>query len=132
MPGTVKIAIAVQDMFFAAKIKAAAEAAGSQILFVKSLEQSEELAKAEPPSLLILDLNSNGLDALALVKLWKARPVLSTTPIVGFISHVQTELIREARVIGCDYVVPRSLFSRVLVEIAAGNLSSLTSHHAGA
>jgi CheY-like chemotaxis protein len=119
-----KVAILVDDMFFTAKINNAASACGRQIERVKSREQLEALV-ASPPSLLILDLNSDRLDPLESIKFLKSRPEIGNVPIVGFVSHVQTDLIRQAQAAGCDYVLPRSAFTQMLMEIVAGNLSGL-------
>ena len=118
------IGVLVDDMFFASKINGAAAAAGGQILRVKSREQLEQLATA-PPSMVIIDLNSDRIDPLEAIKFLKSTPSLSQIPVVSFVSHVQTELIRTAQAAGCDYVVARSAFSQSLNEIVSGNLSSL-------
>ena len=119
------IGVLVDDMFFASKINAAAAAADSQIVRVKSREQLEQLATT-PPSLVIIDLNSDRIDPLEAIRFLKSTPGLSSIPIVSFVSHVQTELIRNAQAAGCDYVLPRSAFNQMLGEIASGNLEGLT------
>jgi CheY-like chemotaxis protein len=119
-----RIATLVDDMFFAAKINKAASDRGRVIDRIKSEEQLEALA-ANAPSLIIVDLNSDRLDPLAAIRFLKASPELGAIPIVGFVSHVQTDLIRGAQSAGCDYVLPRSAFTQLLVEIVAGNLAML-------
>ena len=121
---TDRVAILVDDMFFTAKISSAAAEAGRQIERVKSREQLEGLV-SKPPSLLIIDLNSDRLDPLETIEFFKSRAELSAVPIVSFVSHVQTELIRAAQAAGCDYVLPRSAFTQKLVEIVSGNLGAL-------
>jgi len=122
---TERVAILVDDMFFGAKINGAATECGRQISRIKSQEQLEGLT-LEPPSLVIIDLNSDRLDPLQAISYLKASKELSGVPIVAFVSHVQTELIREAQVAGCDYVLPRSAFSQMLSEIISGNLGMLS------
>lgn len=120
-----RVAILVDDMFFTAKINAAAVECGRQIERVKSRELLEGLV-ANPPSLVIIDLNSDRLDPLEAIRLLKSRSELSAVPVVSFVSHVQTELIRQAQAAGCDYVLPRSAFTQMLLEIVSGNLGGLT------
>ena len=120
-----KIAVLVDDMFFASKINAAAAQAASQIERIKTREQLEQL-RATPPSLVIVDLNSDRIDPLEAIRFLKSAPELSAIPVVSFVSHVQTELIRNAQAAGCDYVLPRSAFNQMLGEIVSGNLGSLT------
>ena len=120
-----KVIVVVDDMFFAAKINSAASHARRQIERVKSREHLEQEVSGYSPSLVIIDLNSNRLDPFQTIEFFKSRPDLTRIPIVGFVSHVQTELIRRAQSAGCDYVLPRSAFSQLLPEIIAGNFASL-------
>ena len=122
---TERVAILVDDMFFTAKINAAAAECGRTIERVKSREQLEAMI-ANPPALVVIDLNSDRLDPLEAIKFFKSRSELSAAPIVSFVSHVQTDLIRAAQTAGCDYVLPRSAFTQRLVEIVSGNLDALT------
>lgn len=120
------VAMLVDDMFFSVKINAAVAACGRVVKRIKSQEQLEALT-AEPPSLIIIDLNSDRLDPLEAIRFLKTSVELRAIPIVGFVSHVQTELIRNAQSAGCDHVLPRSAFTQLLVEIVAGNLAGLRS-----
>jgi DNA-binding NarL/FixJ family response regulator len=118
------VVILVDDMFFTAKIKAAAAECGRQVERIKTREQLEGLA-ALPPSLVIIDLNSDRLDPLETIAFLKSRAELSAVPIVSFVSHVQTDLIRAAQAAGCDHVLPRSAFTQMINEVVAGNLAGL-------
>jgi DNA-binding NarL/FixJ family response regulator len=120
-----RVAILVDDMYFTAKINAAAAESGRKIERIKTRELLEGLA-ADPPSLVIIDLNSDRLDPVATIGFLKSSSELSPIPIVSFVSHVQTDLIRAAQAAGCDYVLPRSAFSQMLPEIVSGNLGFLT------
>jgi CheY-like chemotaxis protein len=126
-----KVIVVVDDMFFAAKINSAAVVAGRQIERVKTREQLEQEVYAHSPSLVIVDLNSNRIDPLQAIEFLKSRPELSHVPVVGFVSHVQTELIRLAQAAGCDYVLPRSAFTQLLPEIITGNFASLRAKQTG-
>lgn len=126
-----KVIVLVDDMFFAAKINSAASVAGRQIERVKSREQLEQEVHTYFPSLVIIDLNSNRLDPLQTIEFFKSRPELSRIPVVSFVSHVQTELIRLAQAAGCDYVLPRSAFTQLLPEIITGNFASLHAKQSG-
>ena len=120
-----RIGLIVDDMFFASKIRGAAEAAGRQVDRLRSREQIENDAAANPPQLIILDLNSDRLDPIEIIALLKSRPELSPVPVIGFLSHVEVELKRRAEEAGCDYVLPRSLFTQRLSDIVSGKLDGL-------
>jgi len=121
---THNIAVLVDDMFFAAKINNTASACGRAINRIKSQEQLAELV-ANAPALIIVDLNSSRLDPIEAIRYLKTNADLARIPIVAFVSHVQTDLIRSAQASSCDYVLPRSAFTQFLGEIVAGNLSKL-------
>jgi PleD family two-component response regulator len=110
----------VDDMFFASKIRAVAEAVGAEISFPRSREALVEKAHETKPQLIIVDLHSQKFDPVALGKELKADEALREVPLVGFFSHVQTELKRNALDAGFDQVVPRSVFSRDLPNILTG------------
>jgi CheY-like chemotaxis protein len=120
-----RVSIVVDDMFFAAKINAAAQAAGRSVERVRSREQLQQVITTDPPSLLIVDLNAERLDPLETIEYFKAQEASRAIPIVGFVSHVQADLIRSAQAAGCDYVLPRSRFTQLLPEIVSGNFEHL-------
>ena len=122
---TARVAILVDDMFFTAKINGAAAECGRSIERIKSREQLEALI-ANPPALVIVDLNSDRIDPFEAIRFFKSRSELSSAPVVSFVSHVQTDLIRAAQAAGCDFVLPRSAFTQMLVEIVSGDLDALT------
>ena len=105
----------VDDMFFASKIRAVAEAVGVPIIFPRNKEALIE--KASEARLIVVDLHNQKMDSMALAKELKADERLRPIPILGFFSHVETELQRNALAAGFDRVLPRSAFSRNLAEI---------------
>src|SRR5438128_656373 len=120
-----KISLIVDDMFFAAKINAAASAAGRTVERLRSQEQLEQLTTA-PPLLVIIDLKAERLDPMQAIAFLKSSDELRAVPVVAFTSHVQTETIRRAQAAGCDVVLPHSAFTQMLPEIVAGNLDKLS------
>ena len=67
-------------------------------------------------------LKAERLDPVEAIEHLKSQSALRAVPIVGFVSHVQTEAIRRARAAGCDVVLPRSAFNQMLADIVAGRL----------
>jgi hypothetical protein len=93
----------VRDLLFYSKIRAAAEAAG---VGLKALRDPGRLAD-EIGCMLVVDLNQPGaLDAAAL---WRER---TDRPVVGFVSHVDTETITAARGGGSIRFSPAASSSR--------------------
>jgi len=115
-----RIIAAVDDMFFAAKIRGAAEQTGRRLVFVKSRAELDENLASGPPAMILLDLNSERLEPIGIIQSLKSDPKLSAIPILGFLSHVQTDLMSQAEEAGCDRVMPRSAFSQRLPELLSG------------
>src|ERR1700732_211189 len=91
----------VNDLFFSAKITEAAKRAGVTLQYVTNEEDLLEKAKANL-SLIIFDLNVHLVRPLQLIKKLKADPGLKHLSLLGYLSHVQTDLHREAEGTGCD------------------------------
>lgn len=107
-------------MFFASKIRAVAEAVGVEVSFPRSREALVEKAHETRPQLIVVDLHNQKFDAVALAKDLKSDERLREVPLVGFFSHVQTELRRNALGAGFDQVLPRSVFANDLKNILTG------------
>jgi PleD family two-component response regulator len=115
-----RIIAAVNDMIFASKIRGTAEALNVTVNFARSEDSLFDAAKADVPSLVILDLHSTRPDPFAIAARLKADEQLRDVPIVAFFSHVETELQRRAIEAGIEHVLPRSAFTRRLPEILSG------------
>jgi CheY-like chemotaxis protein len=116
MPEVQTTVIAVlDDLFFQVKIADAAKRAGMELAVVKTEEALMQRLEHKP-ALLIVDLNCRSIDTVQLVAALKAGPHREL-PVVGYVSHVQTDLIELARNAGCDTVIARSAFSSNLPQI---------------
>ena len=104
----------VDDMLFASKIRAVAEAAEVEISFPRSVEAVVSKARETKPGLIVVDLHNQKIDPVALARELKADEELQSIKLLGFFSHVQTELQRNALAAGFDQVIPRSMFARDL------------------
>jgi CheY-like chemotaxis protein len=115
------IIVAVDDLMFASRISSAAKALGVEIAFARSPEAIVEAVRTKAPRLVILDLNSAKVRPLEAIAALKADAALATVPTVGFVSHVQADLIAEARRAGVDQVLARSAFVTQLPQLLQGS-----------
>ncbi|MFZ0637206.1 MAG: response regulator [Candidatus Acidiferrales bacterium] len=110
----------VDDLFFQAKIVETARHAG---IVLKTCGTGDallaEIAR-EQPKLIIVDLNARSGPLETIQKLGASG---NQTPVIAYLSHVQTELAERAREAGCRGVMPRSKFSANLATILAGTKS---------
>ena len=117
-----RVIAAVSDMLFASKIRGTAEHLNVTVDFARTEEGLFDYARAETPSLVILDLHDTRLDPFALAARLKADERLRAVPVVAFFSHVETELQRRAKEAGVEHVLPRSVFTTRLAEILTGQI----------
>jgi CheY-like chemotaxis protein len=103
----------VDDIFFQARISATAKQVGVDLKMFGGAETLVAAAGAGG-ELIVIDLNARADAIGALNQLHAAG---NQTPVVAFLSHVQTELAERARATGCTEVLPRSKFTQDLAAI---------------
>ncbi|RIL06887.1 MAG: hypothetical protein DCC75_10460 [Proteobacteria bacterium] len=115
------------DLLFSSKIGQTAKQVGRELLNVRSLEDFRKTLLTKQPDLVILDLNSKGLDAfavLAALKEYIASNYGAVPPrLLCFYSHVDTESADRAKREGVTELYPRSQFTKMLPELLAGGNS---------
>jgi len=104
----------LDDLFFKQKIADAAKRAGAVVTFAKT-EDAVLQSISQTPSVVVIDLNCVSADPVLLAA--RVKSEFPSTPVIGFVSHVQTELREKARLAGCDTVLARSVFSTQLPDI---------------
>ena len=107
----------LDDLMFSSKIKTAANQLGVDLRFSRSVDGAIETMRKNPTTLVLLDLNNQRLDPLAIVAAMQTDPALASIPTLGYASHVQTDVINAARAAGIDEVLARSAFSDRLGQI---------------
>jgi CheY-like chemotaxis protein len=110
----ITVAVVAADLIFAARIRAAANAAGVRARFART--DSELLDAAADADLVIVDLDARWVDPSQSIQRLKQ----AGKPIVAFVSHVRAAAIEAARAAGADRVLARSVFVRLLPEIMSG------------
>jgi CheY-like chemotaxis protein len=103
----------VDDIFFQARIAGTAKHVGVEL---KTFGTAAALVTGASSTgdLIVIDLNARA-DAIGALE--QLRDAGNQTPIVAFLSHVQTELAERARAAGCTEVMPRSKFTQELATI---------------
>ena len=107
-----QIVAVLSDLMFTVKISDAAKRAGVAVTFVKTADDA--IAKAPGAAAMILDLNFAPLD---LITRMKSAEATRSIPLIGYVSHVQADVIKQARENGCDTVLARSAFVQKLNEM---------------
>lgn len=103
----------VDDLLFRGKLEAAAAKLGAPLTIVA--DAASVPRDGAPWHRILIDLNLSRGDALAMIR--ELRAAHPNTPLVGYGSHVQQELQRQALAAGCTAVLPRSAFVQHLPEL---------------
>jgi DNA-binding NarL/FixJ family response regulator len=110
----------VPDLYFATRIAATAKASDVKLELIPAARAAARLLESDV-SLVVLDLHAD--DALTLIgELKRAAPAV---PVVGFYSHVETALRRDALAAGADSALPRSQFVQKLAALLTHGLAAL-------
>lgn len=115
--GTPMILAVLDDLMFTSKIRTTAGQLGVAVAFARSAPSALAEIKKQRPSLVILDLNNPRTEPLAIVGALKQDPELASVRTVGYASHVQADVIQNARQAGVDDVMARSAFAQNLAAI---------------
>ena len=107
------VLVAVRDLLFGSKIDAAAKRLGVEIAFAPRGAPLSRTAAERCPRVILADLGEPG----ALAELRAVLTAAPTTHVVGFLGHLQTELMDEARGAGVAEVLTRG-------QLAANAISS--------
>ena len=110
-----RVVALMDDLFFQMKLAETAKHLGVEVKVATTPEALQPLLDPAP-KLLIVDLNSRSQPIAAIQRL---RADKNGVRVIGFLSHVQTELAAQARAAGCDEVLPRSAFTQNLATILA-------------
>src|SRR5690242_21262909 len=104
----------LDDLMFTSKIKTTARQLGLPVSFARTSDGALDAIRSSRPTVVLFDLNNPRTDPLGTVSRMKADAGMADIPTVGFVSHVQADLIAAARAAGFDDVMARSAFSEHL------------------
>jgi DNA-binding NarL/FixJ family response regulator len=110
-----RVVALMDDLFFQMKLAETAKHLGVEVKVATTPDALLPLLDPAP-RLLIVDLNSRSQPIATIQRL---RADKNGVRVIGFLSHVQTELAAQARAAGCDEVLPRSAFTQNLATILA-------------
>jgi hypothetical protein len=109
------VLVLVKDLLFSSKITATAKAIGVETRLLRDPTQLQ----AQIGDHLIVDLNQE--NAIAAAAKWRSS---TGGAVVGFVSHVDTDTVAQARAAGIDRVLARSRFVEILPQLLAGDASA--------
>jgi DNA-binding NarL/FixJ family response regulator len=108
-----RVVALMDDLFFQMKVAETAKHLGLELKVAANSDALQTLLETMP-KLVIVDLNARSQPIQAIERV---RANKNGVRVVGFLSHVQTDLAAQARAAGCDEVMPRSAFTQNLAAI---------------
>jgi DNA-binding NarL/FixJ family response regulator len=108
-----RVVALMDDLFFQMKVAETAKHLGLELKVAANGDALLALLET-PPKLVIVDLNARSQPIHTIERI---RAGKNDVRVVGFLSHVQTDLAAQARAAGCDEVMPRSAFTQNLAAI---------------
>ncbi len=114
------VVAAVTDLFFTTRLRAAANDVPTVLDFASDLEEVRTRLSRRTPRLVLVDLNARDFDAIEVVRSVRDGEG-EDVPVVGFFSHVDTELKQKAEDAGCNEVLPRRAFVQRIPELLTGS-----------
>ena len=100
----------VDDLLFQAKIRQTAAPRGVEVHFVKTPAEAD--ARWSDPAVAVVDLHLAGTEPLAAIRVLRANHPEAS--IIAYGSHVEADLLAQARAAGCTTVLPRSALMQSL------------------
>ena len=105
-----RVVALMDDLFFQMKLAETAKQLGVEVKVATNGDALVTLMESAP-KLVIVDLNARSQPLQAIEKV---RQASKDVRVVGFLSHVQTQLAAQAQAAGCNEVLPRSNFTQNL------------------
>ena len=95
------------------------EMAGYRVVEAMNGEEAVKRAKAESPSLILMDLSLPVIDGLAATRLIRKLPDLKATPIIAVSAHDTSDFQAEAIEAGCNTYVTKPIDFNELEQLIA-------------
>ena len=108
-----RVVALMDDLFFQMKLAETAKQLGVEVKVATNGDALMGLME-NAPKLVIVDLNARSQPLEAIEKVRQSNKDIR---VVGFLSHVQTQLAAQAQAAGCNEVLPRSSFTQNLAAL---------------
>lgn len=104
----------VDDLFFRSKIDATARNLNVPVRFIERKDLTAVCLEGKTAAVLLELSNGSSLDA---IRILRQNPKTRDVPVIGFLSHVDRDLARDAESAGVTRVMPRSQFAETLPDL---------------
>ena len=106
-------------------IVAVLEAAGFEVIQAVTAELGIDLAKENPPNLILMDLRLPGMDGLTATRILLQHGETKDIPIIALTANAMGDAEAEALAVGCRRVITKPIdtrtFARTIAELIASS-----------
>ena len=95
------------------------EVAGYKVLQVETAEAGIEMARAEAPDLILMDIGLPGMDGLTATGILKQDQLTKDIPIIALTSHAMKEDKERITAAGCDGYITKPIDTRDFPKMVA-------------
>ena len=100
------------------------EVAGHKVLQAETAEKGIEMARAETPALILMDIGLPGMDGLTATGILKRDQLTKDIPIIALTSHAMKEDKERIIAAGCDGYITKPIDTREFPKTVASFISS--------
>ncbi len=100
------------------------EVAGYQIIQAEIAETGIEMARAEAPDLILMDIGLPGMDGLTATGILKQDQLTKDIPIIALTSHAMKDDEERIMAAGCDGYITKPIDTREFPKTVAGFIGS--------
>jgi CheY-like chemotaxis protein len=118
-PAPSRAALIDDNLLFSGQISAGLTRLGLTPEVIGSPDGAVERLAASPPVIILVNLSTDRLRPLEIVRAVKADPGLAAVPVIGFTGHTEEARIQAGRAAGCDRVVANSAITGDLPGVLA-------------
>tara|TARA_B100000315_G_scaffold260775_1_gene325093 strand:- start:9921 stop:10334 length:414 start_codon:yes stop_codon:yes gene_type:complete len=115
----------VNDILFWSKIKGGLQRTGYPLRRIRTDLELMETLKRETPSVIIVDMGNDTMNAFAVIQTLKEDEEYKEIPVLAFCNHDDVAAFTRARTLGADKVVTNGVFSMsmddLVTELIQGN-----------
>jgi CheY-like chemotaxis protein len=95
------------------------EVAGYKVLQAETAETGIEMARAEAPDLILMDIGLPGMDGLTATGILKQDQLTKDIPIIALTSHAMKEDKEKVLAAGCDGYITKPIDTREFPKLVA-------------
>ncbi len=101
---------------------------GWDVMQAKSAEEGIEIAKKQPPDIILMDISLPGMDGLEATKILKENSNTQNVPVIALTAHAMRGDKQKAMDAGCNGYISKPIDTRSFAGTVAEHLKKINCH----